>query len=513
VDKLYNRLTLPNSNIVTYRSVMQKVNYAKYAQDLPQPLQLQDNSDVSSQSTPDSPQFDDLDDLWKLTKEHLRLKSDDKRLLAWFKTARLEDFKNGVARISVVNNYHKEWIETLHADLIADSLAQLTGVKPNIIVEIKRVQTEKPKYEYHDPTNTPQTSFISSGPSKPNSKISVKQNPHLNPRYKLSNFVIGSNNQIAVAIAQNIIDSPGRVYNPLFVYGPSGVGKTHLMQAIGNELISKDPDFTVLYIEIENFMNEMIESIRTQKTQDFRKKYRDVDMLLIDDIQFISTKEKTKEELFNTFNALYQNNKQIIIASDKPPQEIENLPDRLKTRFMGGMVIDMHLPDYETRLAIIKQRLEGKKAFLSYEVQEFIAQQIEGSVRELEGAINRVISTQEILGKQIPIDEVAKLLHLDIESKRKRISPDKIMQSVCKIFDVTPSEIKSKRRTAYIAKTRQVIMYLLRKDLEYPLEKIAQFVNRKDHTTVLHAYDKIEGLLEEDTNFAEKIASVRALYN
>ncbi len=483
---------------------MQKIDYTGYIENIHKP-------DPSNTSSSQKQSTIDLANLWKLVKEHLRLKSDDKRLFAWFKTANLEKFQNGKATISVANSYHKEWIETLHADMIKDSIMQITGISPEIVVDIKSALTARPKYEYHNPSedSPSQTSFddIATTTRGGNTRSS-----HLNPRYTLQNFVIGSNNQIAVAVAKNIIKTPGHAYNPLFVYGPSGVGKTHLMQAIGNEIMKHDPKFVVTYVEIETFMNEMIESIRKQSTDEFRKKYRDTDMLLIDDIQFISSKEKTKEELFNTFNTLYQKNKQIIIASDKSPQEIENLPDRLKTRFMGGMVIDMHLPDYETRLAIIKQRLRDKKAHLSTEVQEYIAKNIEGSVRELEGAVNKVISTQEILGKQMPIDDIGKLLHLDVDSKRKRISPDQIMDAVCQTFDITKAEIKGKRRTAYIAASRQVAMYLLRKDLEYPLEKIAHLVNRKDHTTVLHAYEKIESLINEDKDFAAKVENVRSKY-
>ena len=285
------------------------------------------------------------------------------------------------------------------------------------------------------------------------------------------------------------------------------------MQAIGNAMRTQNPMARIIYVPIETFMNELIEGIRTGRQEDFRHKYRATDLLIIDDIQFISTKQKTQEELFNTFNALYQDGKQIVIASDRPPKEIEDLPDRLRTRFEGGMVVDIQSPDLETRIAILRQKLaEYKDAHLTDEIVMFIAQNVENSVRELEGAITKVIAFQKFSTTPLSTDDIAKMLQVDIETKRKRIKPVNILNAVCEIFDLKSSEIKGKRRTAHVALARQTVMYLLREELEMPLERVAKEVNRTDHTTVLHACDKVEGLLENDERFKEKVDRVKVIY-
>jgi chromosomal replication initiator protein len=282
------------------------------------------------------------------------------------------------------------------------------------------------------------------------------------------------------------------------------------MQAIGNEVIKNDPTKEAIYVSIEQFLNEMITSIRSKKEQQFREKYRKVDLLLLDDIQFVENYPKTQEALFHTFNTLYQSNKQIVLAADRPPNEMKNLTDRLRSRFSGGMVADIGIPDYETRMAILQQVVEEKKADIPNEYLDLIASNIESNVRELEGALNKIISLAR-LGDLPTYEETAKILQVDIESRRKKITPKKVIDTVSDVFEVKVSEIKGKRRTAYIALSRQVVMYILRTELELPLEKVAKQVNRKDHTTVLHACDKIEGMMKEDSNFKEKVEKCRKL--
>lgn len=461
----------------------------------------------------------DIDQLWKIMKEQLRLVIGDISASSWYKGVFLESFENGIAQISVDNSYRRDWIESNHQNILKDLFEKASGVRPQIKLVLRQAAEEVKqdnKYIYHDPTqNSEQGNLFSQNipatASQP-SAITQSYDSGLNPNYKITNFIVGANSQLAYAAVQSVIDTPGVAYNPLFFYGPSGVGKTHLMQAVGNALMERDPRYKVLYVPIETFMNEMIEGIRTQKNEEVRRKYRSVDLLIIDDIQFISTYTKTKEELFNTFNALYQSNKQIIIASDRPPKEIENLPDRLKTRFEGGMVVDIHAPDYETRIAILRQRVIDRGVEVDNEIINFIAEKIEGSVRELEGAINKVTSHVKFLGKPLSMEDVAKMLQLDLDTKRRRITPDKIIDSICEVFDLTVRDIRGKRRTAYIAQARQVVMYLLREELEYPLEKVAAEVNRKDHTTVIHACEKIEGMIEKDERFAEKINRCKEIY-
>jgi chromosomal replication initiator protein len=248
----------------------------------------------------------------------------------------------------------------------------------------------------------------------------------------------------------------------------------------------------------------MITSIRSKKEQQFREKYRRVDLLIIDDIQFVESYPKTQEALFHTFNTLYQSNKQIVLAADRPPSEIKNLTDRLRSRFEGGMVADIGVPDYETRMAILQQIVNDKNVEIPNEYLDLIAKNIESNVRELEGALNKILSLAR-LGDLPSFEDAAKILQVDIQSKRKKITPKKVINIVADVFEVKVSEIKGKRRTAYIALSRQVVMYILRNELELPLEKVAKEVNRKDHTTVLHACDKIEGMIDEDSRFKEKI--------
>jgi chromosomal replication initiator protein len=284
------------------------------------------------------------------------------------------------------------------------------------------------------------------------------------------------------------------------------------MQAIGNEVINRDPSKKVVYVSIEQFLNEMIESIRTKKNEEFRNKYRMVDLLIIDDVQFVETYPKTQEELFHTFNTLYQSNKQIILASDRPPREIKNITDRLRSRFEGGMVADIQAPDYETRMAILQQVLNEMKANVPAEYLELIAKNVENNVRELEGSLTKVVTLVKF-GVNPSMDEVAKLLQIDLESKRKKITPTKVIKAVSEIFGVTTADIKSSKRPSYIALSRQAVMYILRNELELPLEKVAHEVNRKDHTTVLHACKKIEELMIEDPRFNEKMDKVMKSLN
>jgi chromosomal replication initiator protein len=250
----------------------------------------------------------------------------------------------------------------------------------------------------------------------------------------------------------------------------------------------------------------MVEAIRTKRNEDFRNKYRAVDLLIIDDVQFVETYPRTQEELFHTFNTLYQANKQIILASDRPPKEIKNITDRLRSRFEGGMVADIQTPDYETRIAILRQYLSEKNTTIPDEYVDLIAKNIQSNIRELEGALTKVTSLFK-LGVNPTEEDVARILQIDLETKRKRITPKKVIQTVSDVFDVKPSEIKGSRRTAYIAQSRQVVMYILRTELELPLEKVAREVNRKDHTTVIHACERIEQIKEENPRIAEKIDS------
>ncbi len=477
--------------------------------------------------TPSYATVHDADEIWKIVKEYLRMNVSEREMKAWYENVYLESIANGVAVISCDNAIKREWIESYHKSFIRNKIEEIIGYKPDLMITIRTAINAKSendpskKYAYFNPKqhktkgNSDQVDLFGGG-QQASERDSRENNPYgygnVNPKYLLSNFVVGNSNQLAHAVAQSASENPGVLYNPIFFYGPSGVGKTHLMQGIANAILHRDPSAKVLYAPIETFMNEMIQAIKTNKNEDFRNKYRPADVLIIDDIQFISTYTKTKEELFNTFNALYMANKQIVIASDKPPNEMDNLPDRLRTRFQGGMVVDIHSPDLETRIAILQQEAAELRSEVPENIIMFIAQHIENSVRELQGAINKVITLAKISGEMPTLESVAKMLQVDVESKRKRVSPDDVINSVADVFDVSKKDITGSRRTAYIATARQVVMYLLREELQLPLEKVAQCVNRKDHTTVLHACEKIELGIKENNRLGEKIERCRAVF-
>jgi chromosomal replication initiator protein len=465
---------------------------------------------IEERTSPEQNGDNDLDpqEIWKEAKEHLKQTIGQREFGGLFNNVYIEDISNGVVQISCEASYKREKILKDYKYALQGAL--LKTCQRNFEIEVNLRQNKssssKPKYEYHNPENEQEEvlDLFSAAEKEEEMYKKALEQSYLNPKYLFSNFIVGAHNRLAEAVAQAVVEDLGNAYNPVFYYGQTGVGKTHLMQAIGNEILKRDPNKKVKYISIEQFLNEMVEAIRTKKNEDFRNKYRAVDLLIIDDVQFVETWESTQEELFHTFNTLYQANKQIILASDRPPKEIRNITDRLRSRFEGGMVADMQSPDYETRVAILRQALSEKNYTIPDEYIELIAKNLESNIRELEGALTKVVSLFK-LGVEPTQEDVAKILQIDLETKRKRMTPKKIIDTVSEVFDVKPSEIKGKRRTAYIAQSRQIVMYILRTELEIPLEKVAQEVNRKDHTTVIHACDKIENLMEENPRIAKKI--------
>ena len=481
---------------------MDKIDFEKYKGDLPKP-DLKESTSLESNI--------DTEDTWKIVSENLRMVLEKVDYNSWFSDTYLEDIRNGVATFSCKNDFQKLTIEKNFRSLLKRCLLQATGQNMEIEILVKSIEQkeEKPKdrYAYYERENRGMDLFSEAESSERKYQDAISK-ARLNPKYTFDTFVVGSHNRFAEAVAQAVINEPGKTYNPVFFYGNTGVGKTHLMQAIGNEILKQDSSKSVVYVSIEQFLNEMIEAIRTKRNEDFRSKYREVDLLIIDDIQFVETYPKTQEELFHTFNSLYQANKQIILASDRPPKEIKNITDRLRCRFEGGIVADIQIPDYETRVAILKQEMIEKNFKVSDEYIELIAKNIESSVRELEGAFNKVVTLMK-LGENPTYEDVARILQVDIDSKRLKITPQKVIKCVSNVFDVPISDIKGSGRTAYVALSRQVVMYILRKELDLPLERVAKEVNRKDHTTVIHAFKQISEKIESDSRFAEKIEVCR----
>ena len=345
---------------------------------------------------------------------------------------------------------------------------------------------------------------------------SLNQEKLFNPRFNFENFVVGNSNKYAHAVSVAVAEAPGDIYNPLFIYGGSGLGKTHLMQAIGVHIIRNNPTSKVLYVSAEMFTNELITAINDNKTRSFRNKYRKLDVLLIDDIRFLEGKEATQEEFFHTFEALYQNNKQIVITSDCPPVSLKGLDERLRTRFSWNMIADIQPPDYETRVAILKNFARKSNIEITddvYNVLCFIADQVKDNIRELEGAYNRVVSFSQLLHEKITIDNAKNILKDIVKDNEQAVAPERIRSTVANHYKIKLSDIDSPKRNAEITLPRQVAMYLCRETTDLSLPKIGKLFGNRHYSTVIHAVEKIEEALKYDDELKENIETIKAKLN
>ena len=350
-------------------------------------------------------------------------------------------------------------------------------------------------------------------------KNNVKQKENkkslFNEKYSFDNFVVGKSNQFVYAAARSVAEEPGIKYNPLFFYGGVGLGKTHLLHAIGNYLTKTRPELNIVYVTCEKFTNDYIESLRSGKDnslQAFRGKYRNVDVLMIDDIQFISNKTGTQEEFFHTFNDLYQNNKQIIISSDRPPKEIATLEDRLRSRFTSGLIQDIQQPDFETRLAILQKKAQIEKYNIDNEVLSFIAEKIDTNIRELEGMLSKVVFYASLLGKpSATMNEAMEAMKDHIDNSKEKITADKIINVVCNYYNIKKEDLVGKKKNKEIVEPRQICMYLISEILELPLASIGSLFGGRDHTTVIHARDKVSSLIKTNYNLKTTINDLKAM--
>ena len=343
-------------------------------------------------------------------------------------------------------------------------------------------------------------------------KSSLTQEKLFNPKFNFDDFIVGNSNKYAHAVSVAVAEDPGNVYNPLFIYGGSGLGKTHLMQAIGVHIIRNNPESKVLYVSTEMFANELISAIKDNKTRSFRNKYRKLDVLLIDDIQFLEGKESTQEEFFHTFESLYQNNKQIVITSDVPPVSLKGLDERLRTRFSWNMIADIQPPDYETRLAILKSWAEKSNIEVTPEINDvfsLIADQVKDNIRELEGAYNRVIGLSQLLDEKITVENAKNILKDIISDNEQAIAPERIRSIVANHYKIKISDMDSPKRNAEITLPRQVAMYLCRDTTDLSLPKIGKLFGNRHYSTVIHAIEKIEDALKYDNELAENIDTIK----
>lgn len=422
-------------------------------------------------------------DLWQAVLGELEVTLSKANYRTWFKNTSLASIDSGSATITVPNIFTREWIEKKYHDQIFTALGKLVDGLDNVCYKIGSID------EGSETSGTAPSRASKAEGSKYQNKNNILE------KYNFKNFVVGGGNRLAFAAAKLVSEKPGSQYNPLFLYGPAGVGKTHLLWAILSEITKASPEVKVVYSPSDDFYNEFIRAIREGQTKRFTDKYRKVDVLLVDDLQFLAGKEKTQEEFFHTFNALHQAGKQIVLSSDRPPKAIPTLEDRLRSRFEWGMVADIQPPDLETRIAILQNKANLKNIVLSEEVILYIAQLIEDNIRELEGALIRIVAFCEIQNLKPTLDVVESILGSFKKGSGKTIHPKYVLEKTALFYNLKPADLVGLKRDKQIVLPRQVAMYIMRQELNMSFPQIARSLGGRDHTTVMHGVKKINQLL------------------
>ncbi|MEK7175676.1 MAG: chromosomal replication initiator protein DnaA [Patescibacteria group bacterium] len=446
----------------------------------------------------------DIQQLWQKCLNEIESGVSRANFSTWFKHTNILKEEAGIFYVGVPNEFVRDWLQNKYHKLITKTITEerdnmraveyiITKIEPPTKQEIFKIKTQE-----GENINT----------ALPLNDLYINPESNLNSRYRFNSFIVGSFNELAYAAAQAIIDKPGTKYNPFFIYGNTGLGKTHLIQAIGNAFKEKYPNKKVYYLTLEKFASDLVMAIKNHKADNFKEKYRKYDLLMIDDIQFIGKMEKTQEELFHTFNTFHQNNNQIIFSSDKHPNYIPDLAERLKSRFVSGMIVDILEPEIEARIAIIKTKLQEFELDLDNEIVEYIASVIQGNIRELEGTLNIIVCQCRLKNKIISIAEIKNLIKNNIKPKKTTSIKD-VIKIVSDYYSLDEALICEKSRRQEIVKARQVIMYLLREDFNVSYPLIGQKLGGKDHTTVIHSYMKIKNDLKEDQNLLSELEKIR----
>lgn len=419
----------------------------------------------------------------------------------WVRDAEFIDHTEDMYTIGVPNAYARDWLESRLTSTVTRLLTGMLNqsVDVEFVVSPENVtlteEKAKPQIEKMDEVETIAVETVSAAIAST-----------LNPRYQFNNFVVGASNRLAHAASLAVAENPAKAYNPLFLYGGVGLGKTHLLHAIGNANIQNG--LQVLYVSSEEFTNDLISAIRSHQTQAFREKYRYIDVLLIDDIQFIAGKESTQEEFFHTFNTLHGQNKQVVITSDRSPKAMSTLEERLRSRFEWGLIADIQPPDLETRLAILREKAEQNRKQVPDEILEAIAQRMQSNIRELEGALNRIVAYADLRGIPLTADLVDTAL-ADMMPQRKEVAPEHIIEMVANAFGITVEQILERNRSRQVALPRQIAMYLLREEAQISLPQIGEVLGGRDHTTIMYGCDKIAGLIEQDDRLRRQVVDIR----
>jgi len=422
----------------------------------------------------------------------------------WFKNTSIVKEDSGVVYVGVPNEFVKDWLYNKYHKLILKTLT-------NFIESVRSVEYTITKYAPKTKEGAAVSPESLANKELPLADLYINKEDNLNPRYVFESFVVGPFNELAHAAAQGIISRPGRNYNPFFIYGSTGLGKTHLIQAIGNAVKMKYAEKKVHYTTLEKFAIDYINAVQNNKPNAFKEKYRKYDVLIMDDIQFINKMEKTQEELFHLFNTLYESNKQIIFSSDKHPNYIQGLEDRLKTRFSAGMIVDINEPDFESRVAILRAKMREQETILSDEIIDYIGSSIQGSIRELEGSLNTIVCQARLKNKGISMSEVKALIKNNIRPK-KTVSIKEVVKTVADFYKIEEDSVYEKTRRKEIVKARQVVMYLLREDFNVSYPLIGQKMGGKDHTTVIHSFLKIKNDLKTDNSLSSELEQIRVSF-
>ncbi|HXG41074.1 MAG TPA: chromosomal replication initiator protein DnaA [Candidatus Limnocylindrales bacterium] len=445
----------------------------------------------------------DARQVWKAALGELQVSLSPANYETWLRDTRLVDVEDNRFRIGVPNGFAKDWLETRYRSLISQTLARIVGYS----VQIEFVVVPGDERGANGPA-----ALVAPVRVEPTRVGGEGGATNLNPRYTFANFIVGSANRLAHAASLSVAERPGHAYNPLFLYGGVGLGKTHLMHAIGNAVIAKFPRKRVVYATSEKFTNEFITSIQQGKVDEFRHRYRRIDVLLIDDIQFIADKERTQEEFFHTFNAIHEDGKQIVLSSDRPPKAILTLEERLRSRFEWGLIADLTAPDLETRIAILRAKAEEQGVPIGSDVIEFIARKVVSNIRELEGALNRIIAYASMGAMPISIELAqAVLSNVLYNPKKRQVTPERIAQAVADYYGVGLDQLRGQKRDKAIVLPRQIAMFLMREETDVSLLRIGAELGGRDHSTVLHACEKITREAATNDELRREIAAVREL--
>src|SRR3989344_304559 len=441
--------------------------------------------------------------LWKNCLMEMEAGMSKANFSTWFKNTSILKEDTGIIYIGVPNEFVRDWLINKYHKLITKTIAN--AYENMRAVEYTITKTENNRQEISSIDKT----YINK--ELPLKDLYTNPEDNLNPRYHFDSFIVGSFNELAYAAAQAIIDNPGTKYNPFFIYGGTGLGKTHLIQAVGNKIKEKYPNKKVHYMTLEKFATDFISSLQSNKANSFKEKYRKYDLLIIDDIQFIGKMEKIQEELFHTFNTFHENNKQIIFSSDKHPNYIPELADRLKSRFAAGMIVDISPPEHASRLAILKVKLQELNIELDKEIVEYVASAVEGNIRELEGSLNILVMQYRLKNRTLTLPEVKNLLKNNMKPKKNMAIKD-VVKLVAENYQLEEASIYEKTRKKEIVKARQIVMYLLREDFNVSYPLIGQKLGGKDHTTVIHSCLKIKADLKNDPQLLQELEKIRTLF-